>query len=117
MRAPRYDTSTVMTAKGTIQEVQQITGRGGWGGTHLTLKTEAGTFDVHVGPTSFLKQEGFSFQKGDEVEVTGSKVASQKGEAIIAREVKKGDKTLKLRDEKGYPLWSRRSHGPPSPGR
>jgi DNA/RNA endonuclease YhcR with UshA esterase domain len=117
MRAPRYDPSTVMTAKGTIQEVQQITGRRGWGGTHLTLKTEAGTFDVHLGPASFLKEEGFSFEKGDEVEVKGSRVAYQKGEAIIAREVKKGDKTLKLRDEKGYPVWSRRGRGARSPAR
>ncbi len=116
-RGPRYDTSTEMTAKGTVQEVQQITGRRGWGGTHLTLKTEAGAFDVHLGPTAFLKQEGFSFEKGDEVEVTGSKVDYQKGEAIIAREVKKGDKTLTLRDEKGYPVWSGRGRGPRSPAR
>ena len=117
MRGPRYDTSTVMTTKGTVQEVQQITGRRGWGGTHLTLKTEAGTFDVHLGPSGFLKQKGFNFEKGDEIEVTGSKVAFQKGEAIIAREVKKRDKTLTLRDEKGYPVWSRRGRGPRSAAR
>lgn len=116
-RAPRYDTATVMTIKGTVEEVTQMTGRRGWGRTHLTLKADKGTLDVHVGPTSFIEKEGFSFAKGDELEVTGSKVAYQKGEAIIAREIKKGDKTLTLRDEKGYPVWSRRGRAPRNPAR
>jgi DNA/RNA endonuclease YhcR with UshA esterase domain len=107
MRGPRYDPATEMTVKGTVEEVQQITGRRGWGGTHLMLKTDQGTLDVHLGPASFVKQQGFEFAKGDELQVIGSKVKYGQGEALIARQVAKGDKTLTLRDAHGYPAWSR----------
>jgi hypothetical protein len=106
MHMPRYDTSTEVTVKGTVEAVNTITGPRGWSGEHLTLKTDQETFDVHLGPTSFLKAHDVSFAKGDAIQVTGSKVKSGQGEALIAREVKKGDKTLTLRDAKGYPMWS-----------
>jgi hypothetical protein len=38
--------------------------------------------------------------------VTGSKVKYDGGDALVAREIKKGDKVLTLRDEKGNPAWS-----------
>jgi len=115
MRGPLYDTSKETTVKGTVQEVQQTTGRRGGEGTHLILKTADGTLDVHLGPASFVKEKGFTFENGDTIEVTGSKTTFQKGEALIAREVKKDGKTLTLRDAKGYPAWSRR--GPRSASR
>lgn len=40
------------------------------------------------------------------MEVTGSRVTFDGKPAIIAAEVKKGGETLKLRDEKGRPVWS-----------
>ena len=101
-----YDPSTETTLKGTIQEVKQVTGRHGWNGTHLMLKTEAGELDVHVGPSSYVTGQGFTFAKGDQVEVLGSKVKMGGSEALIAREIKKGDKTLVLRNAQGIPAWS-----------
>jgi DNA/RNA endonuclease YhcR with UshA esterase domain len=61
---------------------------------------------VLVGPSSFLQEKNFSFAKGDQIEVTGSKVKYGTSDAIIAREIKKGDKVLTLRNEKGVPEWS-----------
>ena len=61
------------------------------GGTHLSLKTDKETLDVHIGPSHFLEQSKFAFAKGDQVEITGSKVKVQGSEAFLAREVKKGD--------------------------
>jgi hypothetical protein len=49
-----YDPKSEVTVKGTVQDVQQQTGKNGWQGTHLTLNTDAGTFDVHVGPSSYI---------------------------------------------------------------
>jgi len=103
----RYNPATEITVTGTVAEVQQYTRGGGWGGTHLTLKTDHATLDVHLGPTRFLAEEKFSFAKGDQLEVTGSKIPYGGGEALVARLVKKGDKTLTLRDAAGIPLWSR----------
>ncbi len=69
-----YDPSTETTVKGTVDEVLQQTGRRGFGGTHLVLKTDTGNVTVHVGPSSYISAQGFSFAKGDAVTVTGSKV-------------------------------------------
>lgn len=92
---------------GTVEEVKTITARHGWNGIHLTLKTADKTLDVHLGPATFLKEKGFSVAKGDQVEVTGATATFGDPEALIAREVKKGDKTLALRDARGIPKWSR----------
>lgn len=110
-----YDPSRVITVKGVVQDVQEGTmqrgqkgqpsGMGGMG-THLVIKTDKESLTVLVGPSSFLAQKNFSFAKGDQIEITGSKVKFGGSDAIIAREIKKGDKTLTLRDEKGVPEWS-----------
>jgi hypothetical protein len=109
-----YNPTTETTVTGTVEQVRTISRGGGWGGTHLDLKSDSGTFDVHVGPTSFLQSKGFTFAKGDQIQVTGSKVAFENHDAIIAREVKKGDKVLTLRNAQGIPEWSggRRGGGP-----
>jgi hypothetical protein len=102
-----YDTATETTVKGTVEEVKQVSGpRGGPGGTHLILKTDKETLEVHLGPTTFLEKEKFTFAKGDQIEVTGSKVKIGAADALLAREVKKGDKTLTLRNAQGVPVWS-----------
>ena len=62
--------------------------------------------DVHLGPTWFLQGEGFEIAKGDAVEVIGSVVDSEGTTFLIAREVKKGQKAVRLRDEQGVPAWS-----------
>jgi hypothetical protein len=141
-RARLYDTSTVTTVKGTVEEVEQGNRMGhmmnqggmmnqqgtmmgqqggmmnqqgrmshmrrmGWMGTHLLLKTQSGPLNVMVGPSSYLAEKNFSFAKGDEISVTGSKVSFRGREELIAREIQKGGKTLTLRNQDGTPLWSR----------
>ena len=124
-----YNPANETTVKGTIEEVKTVPGRHGWNGTHLTLRvkndvtdvhenidkgkvvseetTKQGrTVDVHLGPSTFLKDKGISFSKGDQIEVTGATAKLGDSEALIAREVRKGDKTLVLRDTQGFPKWS-----------
>jgi hypothetical protein len=105
----QYDPSTETTVTGTVEEVKKVAGqRGGPGGTHLMIKTAQGSLEVHLGPTSYLEKQQFTFAKGDQVEVIGSKVKIESADVVIAREVKKGGKTLTLRDAQGVPVWSRR---------
>lgn len=101
-----YDPKTEVTVKGTIQDVQQQTGKQGWSGTHLTLNTDGSVLDVHVGPSSYVAQKQFSFAKGDKIEVVGSKVTISGKEALLAREITKDGKTLVLRNAQGVPEWS-----------
>jgi DNA/RNA endonuclease YhcR with UshA esterase domain len=103
----RYDPKTEITVKGTVEDVQQYTGRGGRTGLHLILKTESSTLDVHVGPSAYISQQQFSFAKGDSIEVVGSKTTIRGTEALIARQITKDGKTLVLRDAQGIPQWAR----------
>jgi hypothetical protein len=104
---PRYDTATEVTLPGTISKVETHTGRMGWNGTHLVVSFDTETLTVHVGPSSYLEQQGFSFATGEQIEVTGSRIKFEGSDVLIAREIKKGDKVLRLRNSQGIPAWSR----------
>lgn len=114
-----FDPNTVETLHGTVVSVEQIhgqgcgqgrRGRGGKGyGVHLTLKTSDGQIPVHVGPNWFLDQQRLTIAQGDELEVTGSRVVFQGEPVIIAAQIKKGEQTVRLREDNGIPVWG----GPP----
>jgi hypothetical protein len=101
-----YDPKTETTLKGTVQKVIETTGKRGFNGVHLDLKAGDTSYEVHVGPSAYVSKEGFSFATGDQIEVTGSKVMMGGKDVIIARDIKKGDKTLALRNAQGIPAWS-----------
>lgn len=105
-----YNPQTVETLSGEVEKVELFTPRRGMSqGVHLVLKTDKGSIPVHLGPSWYMDKQGVKFEKGDKLEVTGSRVTFNKKPAIIASEIKEGDKTLKLRDETGTPAWSRRA--------
>ena len=104
---PRYDTATEVTLRGTITKVETQTGRMGWDGTHLVVSFDAETLTVHVGPSNYLEQQGFSFVTGDQIEVTGSRIKLEGTDVLIARAITKGEKVLTLRNSEGIPAWSR----------
>jgi hypothetical protein len=75
-------------------------------GVHLLVKTPKETISVHLGPSWYLDNQETKIDPKDNVEVTGSRITFEGKPAIIAREVKKGDEVLKLRDEHGVPMWA-----------
>jgi hypothetical protein len=79
----------------------------GWNGTHLIVRFEGETLTVHLGPSHYLAQQGFSFAVGEQIEVTGSKVKFEGSDVLIARRIRTGDKVLTLRDSEGIPAWSK----------
>lgn len=105
-----YNPSTETTVKGVVEDVTNPS-RGRMAGTHLSVKTTEGLTTVALGPSSFIASSGFSFAKGDTVEITGSKVSMGGKEWIIAREVVKEGKTLTLRDKDGNPKWAGKMMG------
>lgn len=98
----------VSTIQGTASDVQVSPARGGRsGGVHVTLSSgQADTVDVHVGPKWFLDDKGYRIEKGDRIEVTGALVDVGDERHLVAREIRKNDAVLRLRDEAGVPLWS-----------
>jgi hypothetical protein len=106
-----YDPSTETTLKGNVEAVVAQSTRGQMRGTHLTVKAGEEAHDVMLGPSNFITTNGFSFAKGDLIEVTGSKVTIGGMEYVIAREVIKDGKTLTLRDKNGTPQWAGRGMG------
>ncbi len=104
-----YDAATEVTLSGTVDEVKQTQSPGrGMGGVHLIFSTATGPLEVLLGPASFVSSKDFSFAKGDALTVTGSKITTAGQEVVVAREITKGDRTLTLRDARGFPLWSGR---------
>jgi hypothetical protein len=100
-----YDPKTVATVSGEVVSVDKITDRDLDSGVSLTLKTAKETILVYLGPGWFLAKTDLTFAPQDQVEITGSQISFQKKPAIIAAQVKKGDKILKLRDPAGIPAW------------
>lgn len=105
-RAPMYDASDEVTVQGVVQDVQQFyCPISGDEGTHLMLRTENGTIQVHVAPTRFLRDKDLGFSTGDHIQVVGSRIVFQGHEAIIARTATFGGQTVAFRQTNGHPLW------------
>ncbi len=101
-----YDPATEVTFNGTIQEVKLMNHHGMMvTGMHLVVKTDDKTDEVILGPANYMTSKGFSFTKGDSIELTGSKIKIGETRYIMAREVVKRGKTLNLRDRQGVPEW------------
>ena len=106
----RYDPQTVQTITGKVTAVDNLTsGKGsGVGWRQLTLQTNQETIPVILGPAWYLEQQQVTVNPGDALEVRGSRITLEERPCIIAAEVKKGEKTLKLRDQDGLPVWGGR---------
>ena len=101
-----YDPKTVETVSGEVVSVDKNTDRGMDSGVSLTLKTAKEKILVYLGPRWFLEKQDLTFAPKDQMEITGSQIIFQGKPVIIAAEVKKADKSLKLRDSAGIPAWA-----------
>ena len=102
-----YDPKTVETITGEVVHVDKLTPMKGMSyGVHLAVKTDSETVSIHLGPGWYIENQDTKIEPKDKVEIKGSRITFQGKPALIAVEVKKGEETLKLRDEKGVPFWS-----------
>ena len=102
-----FNLSTVEAISGTVVSVDQTKPMKGMNyGIHVMLKTEKETIEVHLGPGWFIERLDTKIEKGDKVEIKGSRVTMTGRQVIIAQELKKGDNTLILRDSAGIPAWA-----------
>jgi hypothetical protein len=110
MGMPMYDKRAEVTVTGTVEDIREMTGMSGMAGgsvrgMHLMLKTDKETFEVHLGPVTYLKEQKVDVAKGDTIEVSGARVTMGDRRVILARELRKGDQTWTLRDAEGRPRW------------
>lgn len=102
-----YNPATVETVSGEVVGIDKITPTKGMSsGIHIEVKTDRETIPVHLGPAWYLERQDTKVDKGDKVEIKGSRITYNGKPAIIAAEVKKGEASLKLRDDNGYPAWA-----------
>jgi hypothetical protein len=101
---PQYDRATVTDVSGVIAEIRE-TPAGPLPGLHLFVRTEKKLVDIYVGPALFVKDFGVTFIRGQEIRATGSRTRSDTGDVVLAREVRRHDVTVYLRDHDGKPLW------------
>jgi len=102
-----FNPATVETVSGVVESVNKITPtKGMYSGIHLVLKTDKETIAVHLGPEWYIERQDVKLEKGDKIEVKGSRITFDGKPAIIAAEIKKGDSVLVLRDSAGVPAWA-----------
>ena len=106
-KAPKYDKATEVKLKGTVVDVRDYQCPiSGTMGAHLTLKLQDGTsIELHLAATKYVKSYEMVFSKGDEIEVTGSKVKFNDADTILAREITRGQDSFVFRDGDGKPVW------------
>jgi hypothetical protein len=104
---PKYDPTKEAKFSGIVEEVRdRACPVSGAVGSHIVLKLKDGsTIEVHLATTKFVKAYDLVFAKGDQVEVTGTRVVFEGVETIFAREVRRGDDTFEFRDREGKPIW------------
>jgi hypothetical protein len=105
--ARMYNTNTLETIAGEVVSVDKIMPEKNMSyGVHIVLKAEAETIPVHLGPVWYIENQDVKIEATDKVEIKGSRITFEGKPAIIAKEVKRGDEVLILRDENGFPVWS-----------
>jgi hypothetical protein len=102
-----YNPATVETVSGTVENIDKVTPmKGMHSGIHVLLKTDKETISVHLGPDWYIERLDTKIEKGDAIEVKGSRVSFSGKPAMIAAEIKKGENVLVLRDNAGIPAWA-----------
>lgn len=103
---PSFNVKTVVKIKGQVVRVlkDHYLDRPGYD-VGIIVRTEEGDIPVQLGPGWYVEGP-VQLQRLDEVEVKGSRLYSGGQLFIVASEVKLGNHILKLRDDKGNPLWS-----------
>lgn len=102
-----YNPASVETISGEVIGLEQtIPMKRMNQGLALLVKTEKETVTVHLGPNWYMERLDARIDKGDQVEVKGVRANLAGKPIVLATEVKKGDKTLVLRDAAGVPIWA-----------
>jgi hypothetical protein len=112
---PKYDPGTVTTLSGEVLETGGGLFRmlGMEDQEQIVIRTDRETLNVILGPTNYLNSQNYKPEKGQRVEVIGSRVISENKPVILARQVNRGNDFLVLRASDGTPAWTKPMGVPP----
>jgi hypothetical protein len=116
---PRFDPRLAITITGAIESLGSY-GRTGWRvapglvAQGLVLKTVNGYKEIDLGPPGYVAEQRLQLKTGDTLEVVGFQADRHGKNIFMAASVKTPAQTLRLLDERGFPLW--RARGPRGPG-
>lgn len=102
-----FNPKTVATVQGIVVEAPDIKEDGIPEMKHLILNTHQEKLTVVLAPNWYMARQPWKIDLLDRLEVTGSRFDLDGKPALIAQEVKKGEKVMKFRDQSGRPLWAR----------
>jgi sporulation protein YlmC with PRC-barrel domain len=101
-----FDREKLRDVVGKVVRVETVTPLQGMApGTQVTIATDTGSVQVQLGPRWFLKQQDLRLHEGDEVKVTGAEIQSGNAPAIMAINIRMGDRQLVLRHDDGKAIW------------
>jgi hypothetical protein len=106
---PKYDLHAELKTKGIVDEINLVSVGSRKDFRELVIKSGEDRIHIYVCPQTFEQEMGITFSKGDEIELTGSKVKEEATDVILVRELVKGTDTLVFRDGKGNPVWDPRT--------
>jgi hypothetical protein len=104
--AALYDPNAEVTIIGTIDQISEFACPVSEGeiGSHLVLKAAPRTYMVHLLPSRILRAQRVTFMPGERVQVLGGQAPHFERDAIVAREIVRGDEALVFRDHQGNPI-------------
>ncbi len=101
---PRYNLANEITVQGVVEDVQQTASFNGLAGSYLTLRTPSQILHVQLGTFRPAKNE---FIPGETIQVTGSLQREETGDLVLARQIKKGNQVLTIRNSRGFVVGTR----------
>jgi hypothetical protein len=103
---PKYDPASSVEFSAVVVELRDVARGNAMHGLHLIVENGRETIDVYLAPLEFMKQFDLTFAKGDRVQVLGSRVRPSATALVLAREVRRQNQTVYLRDAVGTPNWT-----------
>ena len=100
-RQMAYVASRETVVQGTIVKYEE-TSKATPIGAHAQVQTASGIVDVHLGPSSYLRNNHFSLASGDAVRITGAQATTRQGSVLLARTVQRGSDTIAVRSPRGF---------------
>ncbi len=99
-----YNPFTETTLTGTVQQVKQCS-CGPFSSTYAMLSTNQGKVAVQLAPAQYLNQNQLQINRGDQIQVIGSRLNVNGNDVLLARLVSTGQRTVALRSPQGMPQW------------
>lgn len=102
-----YDCNREVITPGTVVKVENFTPQPGMAeGRRALVAIGSESVWVHLGPVLFLEAQDMKLAAGDHVVITGANLRVNGERVVMAAEVEKDGRVLRLRDHMGRPAWN-----------